>query len=108
MSETSDTAEKATPAADVDERDDLPGVIVTLGELPAGAIVNEGALARMFGRCVANVKRAIRRGELPPATRLFGQNTWTAGAILAHVNKRLDMALRESERMARKFSELRP
>jgi hypothetical protein len=76
--------------------------------LPPGAIVTEDALARMFGRCVTSVKRAVKRGELPPATRLFGQNTWTAAAILAHVNKRLDMALRDSERMARKFSELRP
>jgi len=42
------------------------GIIRELGELGAGAIITEEALARMLGRCQVTLKRSVQRGELPP------------------------------------------
>ena len=78
------------------------------GELPPGAILEEEAVARMFNRHPASVKRAVERGELPPPVRLFGKPAWTAGAILAHMDARLAAAKREAEREAARISRLSP
>lgn len=85
---------------------DLPGIIALLGELKPGAILTEAGVARLFNRHVASVKRAVQRGELPPPCRLFGGNAWTAGALVRHIEKRLEEAARDAERMARKFAQL--
>ena len=84
------------------------GVVRDLGELPSGAILEEEALARIFGRCTVSVKRAVERGELPPPVRMFGKPCWTAGAILAHVEARLEAAKRNAEKEAKRFSRLSP
>ena len=80
----------------------------TLGELPPGAILEEEAVARIFGRHSVSVKRAVERGELPPPVRLFGKPSWTAGAILAHLNARLEAAKREAEKEAARFARMSP
>ena len=84
------------------------GIVKTFGELPPGAILEEEAVARIFGRHSVSVKRAVERGELPPPVRLFGKPTWTAGAILAHLDARLEAAKREAEREAARISRLSP
>jgi len=86
---------------------DETGIIAALAELPPEALIDEAALARIFGRCAKSIKRAVRRGELPRPVRLFGRPTWTARAVLGHVNKRLEAAKREAERLGRRISELR-
>jgi len=92
------TAEGQTPG----------GIVKTLGELPPGAILEEEAVARIFGRHSVSVKRAVERGELPPPVRLFGKPSWTAGAILAHLNARLEAAKREAEKEAARFARMSP
>ena len=89
--------------------DESPGGIVkALGELPAGAILTEEDLARMFSRHPVSIRRAVERGELPPAVRLVGKPRWTAGAILAHVEGRLEAARREAERDSARISRHSP
>jgi len=83
---------------------DTGGVVRTLGELPAGAILDEKALARAFGRCRRSVQRAVQRGELPPPVRLFGRPSWTVGTILEHVERRLEEARRTAEADARRLT----
>ncbi len=85
--------------ADEAQGRDMPGVIAELGTLPQGAIVTEDGLARIFRRCTMSVKRAVERQELPAPVKMFGQNTWTVGAILRHVEDRLERARAESKRM---------
>jgi predicted DNA-binding transcriptional regulator AlpA len=86
----------------------LPGIIVALADLGAGALISEEALAHLLGRHRASVKRAVRRGELPPPVRFLGRPTWTAGAILRHMEDRLEKAAREAEKAARRAESLRP
>ena len=88
--------------------DHVPGVIAELGELGAGAVIMEEGLAAMFDRHESSVKRAIERGELPPPVRMFGQNTWTAGALVRHIEKRLEKAAKDAEQVRRKVLELAP
>ncbi len=88
--------------------DEMPGVIAILGELKPGAILTEAGLARLFSRHASSVKRAVRRGELPPPCRLFGSNAWTAGALVQHIEQRLEAAAKEASRMAQKLARLSP
>ena len=82
------------------------GIIRRLGDLPPGTVINEDALAKMFGRCQVSIKRAIQRGELPPPVKLLGMPVWTAEKLLSHLNARLDKALKEEERTRKKFQDL--
>jgi len=90
------------------EKKDKKGgdVIRVLGDLPPGAIVTKQALAEMFGRCVSTIERGVERGELPPAIEMFGQKRWTAGVLLAFVEKRLAAAAQEAKDKARKVERL--
>ena len=92
------TAEEQTPC----------GIMKTLGELPPGTILQEEAVARMFGRHPVTVKRAVDRRELPPPVRMFGKPCWTAGVILAHLSARLEAAGREAEKEAARIARLSP
>jgi hypothetical protein len=81
--------------ADIDEQEpetgDAAGVYPELGGLPPGTLVTEDGLAHLLGRaCRETIKRAVDRGELPRPVRLMGRNTWTAGAIVRHMDARLD------------------
>jgi hypothetical protein len=84
----------------------LLGVIAVLGELKPSAIITEEGVARVFNRHVASVKRAVQRGELPPPTRLFGQNVWTVGALIRHIETRLDQAAKDAERTVHRIATL--
>ena len=84
------------------------GIVKDLGQLPPGAIREEEAVARIFGRHAVSVKRAVERGELPPPVRMFGKPCWTAGAILTHVEARLEAAKREGEKDAARIARLSP
>ncbi|MBI2505056.1 MAG: hypothetical protein HYW07_17700 [Candidatus Latescibacteria bacterium] len=87
---------------------ELPGIIALLGELKPGAVLFEEGLARLFDRHPASIKRAVQRGELPPPCRLFGGNAWTAGALVRHIEKRLEQAAKESERQSQRVAKLSP
>ena len=82
------------------------GVIRALAELPPDALIDEQALARIFGRCQTSVRRAVRRGELPRPVKMFGRPTWTARAVLDHIGKRLEAKKQEAQRLERRISQL--
>ena len=87
---------------------DQSGIVAILAEMPPEAIIDEAGLARIFGRHPVSIKRAVKRHELPPGVRLFGKPTWTARAILEHLNRRLDEAKKDAERLAKRISALTP
>jgi hypothetical protein len=84
----------------------LLGIVAVLGELKPAAIITEEGVARLFNRHVASVKRAVQRRELPPPTRLFGQNVWTVGVLIRHIETRLDQAAKDAERTAQRIATL--
>ena len=93
---------------ELEDTDQSPGIIRELGDLPPGTIISENKLAEIFHRCPTSIKRAIKRGELPPSTRLFGQAVWTVEIILKHLQDRLADARKEAELAAKKLHSLRP
>jgi len=90
------------------EQAGIDGIVVALGELPPGAIVDESALAEIFRRHPVSIKRAVERGEIPPPVRLFGKPVWTAGVILTHLEARLMAAKQEAEREAARLARFSP
>lgn len=84
------------------------GIVEAIGALPPGAFISEEALAKMFCRHSVSVKRAVKRGELPPPTRLLGKPVWTAGSIVAHVEERLRVAKVEAEKDEARIARLGP
>lgn len=84
------------------------GICAELGALPPGALITEGALAKMLRRSAKSIKRAVNRGELPPPVRILGEPRWTVGAIVRHVENRLESAAREAERERQRFEENSP
>ena len=70
------------------------GIVTELAELPREAYIDIRALARILGRSVRSVERAVRRGELPPPFRFMGKRVWMAGVIVDHMAARQQAALR--------------
>ena len=105
-----DQIEDAVDPENLPNTEETPGIIALLGELKPGAIVTERGLAQMLQRHPTSIKRAVRRGELPPPCRLLGGNAWTAGALVRHVDERLERAAQDAAQqkglMARKISRL--
>ena len=62
--------------------------IAVSGELPPGAIIYGQGLAELFSRHSTTIRRSVQRGELPPPVRMFGTNTWTARALVQHIEMR--------------------
>jgi hypothetical protein len=87
---------------------DHAGIIAALAELPPDVLIDEAGLARIFNRHPVSIKRAIKRRELPPGVKLFGKPTWTAKVVLDHLNRRLDEAKKDAERLQRRISQLTP
>lgn len=84
----------------------LPGIIATLGDLKPGSIITEEGVACLFKRHITSVKRAVQRGELPPPCRLFGVGVWTAGAIVRHIEQRLEQAAKDARRTKERLENL--
>lgn len=85
---------------------DLPGIIRVLSDSNPADIITEKALAHLFQRHPVSIKRAVRRGELPPPCRLFGGNAWTVGVIISHIEKRLEEAAKEMAYTNQKIARL--
>lgn len=84
------------------------GVVTELGAIPSGSLVTEKGLAEMLGRSQDSIKGAVRRGELPAPVRMFGKPTWTAGAIVQHIERRLEEAARDAQRTIERISKYGP
>ena len=112
MTNTDDSPIDAADESATTESSVSVGVIREFGELGADAIIHEEGLRRLFDRSSDSIKRAVDRGELPPPIRMFGQPTWTAGAIVRHIEERMQQAAEEKQRTDdetdRKMLELSP
>jgi len=84
------------------------GLLRDLAELPGATLIDEASLARMLKRHPVSLKRACQRGELPQPTRLLGAPVWTVGAILGHVERRLEAAQAAAEKDRARISKLCP
>ena len=110
---TIETEDRASDAKPKDAQEPSPpetalasagqGICAELGTLPQGAVITEKALAALLGRTAKSIKRAVTRGELPPPVRILGEPRWTVGAILRHIDKRLEVAAHEVEIERRRF-----
>jgi len=76
-------------------------IIQELAALSPLTILNEAAVAKLFGRHRASVRRAVERKELPAPARLFGGPFWTVGVIQKHLEGRLEEARKEADRLAK-------
>lgn len=90
------------------ELGDRPDIWRELGDLPEGAIVNEQAMARIFGKCRMSVKRAVSKNQLPRPVKMFDSLVWTAGAVLKHLEGRLAAEQKDAEKLRRKVLEMAP
>ncbi len=71
------------------------GIVPELGSLPPKTFVTREWLAKAFGRCAATIDRWVKSGELPPPVTLGGKKVWTVGALLRHIENRLEVAMQE-------------
>jgi hypothetical protein len=79
-------------------------VIQALASLPRETLIDETGLAAIFGRHPVSIRRAVRRGELPPGVRVLGRPTWTAKVIVEYLNTRLAEAQRRREKVLQRIS----
>lgn len=76
---------------------DLPGIVAELGKLGPGAVLFEEGFARLIGKHPISLKRAVKRGEIPPPVHWMGKPAWTVGAIIRHLDERLATAAQEAK-----------
>jgi predicted DNA-binding transcriptional regulator AlpA len=105
MTDSSDTIPDPTEEKALPQR---AGVCAELANLPIAAIITEEALAGMLELSAKSIKRAVKRGELPPPVPFAGKLRWTAGSIFQHIERRLHEAERLAEENRRRLDSYRP
>ena len=85
------------------KKEDRLGTIAILGDLKSRAIITEDGVAHLFNRHIVSVKRAVQRGELPPPCQLFGGKAWTVEVLIRHIEKRLEQAAEEKDRISQRL-----
>jgi len=84
------------------------GIWTLFGDLPPETVIFETALAEKLGKHPVSVKRAIKRGELPPSTQFLGAPAWQIGFINEYFNERLHEALKQAAKKKRRLDDLEP
>lgn len=75
------------------------GYLVTeLALLPERAILDKAKLAAVLKCDPRTINNLVARGELPPPVTLCKRAVWMAGAILTHLEKRIDRELSRAQR----------
>lgn len=93
-----DTIDQTAIADDELPADDAAsGIVIALGDLGRGAVIQERGMCRLFSRSTTSIRRAVKRGELPPPVRLFGQCSWTVGVLIDYLEKRQRTAHADDE-----------
>lgn len=80
------------------------GIIIGLAELPRAAILDEAALAKVFGVVPRTIKRMVARYELPPPVLLASKRSWKAGAILDWIDDNIQRTEKDAKRQAQRLS----
>jgi len=91
-----------TPALEIE------GVFTAIGELRDDTVIQEQGLAALFKKCPKSIRRAVKRGELPPPVRVMGKPMWTVGHIRKHIQGRLDHAAHEAAQLAKRLASQAP
>lgn len=81
-------------------------IVQAFGDLSPDTVIAEEGLARLFCRHAVSIRRAVERGELPPAVRLMGKPVWTVQCLRDHMTRRLDQAKTEKDKLDQKISRL--
>lgn len=80
--------------------------ITGLAELPGKTLLDERALASLFGVTTRTIRRMIARFELPPPVKLAGRSTWVAERVIANIEDRAERAARHAEQESRRIEAL--
>lgn len=79
--------------------DPAVGYLVTeLAQMPERAILDKVKLAAVLKCDPRSINNLVARGELPPPVTLCKRAVWMAGAILTHLEKRMDKELSRAQR----------
>ena len=100
--------EQDTPLPQPVEAPLQTGVIDTLARMPERAILNEKAIASIFGVTTRTVRRMVGRHEIPPGIPLAGRTVWMAGKVLTFMEKSLEKAEESARKRALSFSRNSP
>jgi predicted DNA-binding transcriptional regulator AlpA len=84
------------------------GVIDILARMPERAILDEKAMAEVFGVTTRTVRRMVGRHEIPPGVPLAGKTAWMAGKVLAFLEQKLEQAEKSAMRRNEAFLKNRP
>lgn len=73
-------------------------LITELALLPERAILDKTKLAAVLRCDPRTINNLVARGELPPPVTLCKRAVWMAGAILNHLEKRIERELSRAQR----------
>lgn len=79
------------------------GVIISLAELPRDAILDETALAKVFGVTARTVKRMVARYELPPPILLASKRSWKVGAVQDWIDESVVRTEKDARRQVQRL-----
>lgn len=79
------------------------GIVTKLAELPRDAILDEKALAGIFGVVGRTIRRMEHRHELPPSVRLRAKRCWKAGTILDWIGEAFERREKEVKRQLQRL-----
>jgi predicted DNA-binding transcriptional regulator AlpA len=80
------------------------GIITKLAELPSDAILDECALARIFGVVGRTIRRMEHRHELPPSIKLRTKRCWRAGAVLDWIRDAFESREKEARHVLHRLN----
>ena len=80
------------------------GIITGLAELPREAILDEAALANVFGVVTRTIKRMVDRYELPPPILLASKRCWKVGAVLDWINASIERTEKDAKRQVQQLN----
>ena len=83
------------------------GIITQLAELPQDSVINETALAEIFGVDKRTIRRMVGRFEIPPPEKIAGQSRWLSGMILRYFKAKLERKSKEAERKAMQLERIK-
>lgn len=84
-----------------------PAFLTTkLAELPAGSLLDERSLAEVLDVSPRTLRRMVSRFELPPGVKLGARKVWTAGEVLAYLERRAQDLATASRRTAARLAGL--
>ena len=80
------------------------GITLTaLAELPAGAMLDETALAAALSVSTRTVRRMVDRCEIPAGVKLGARKMWFAERVLEYLRERADREATEARKAAARF-----